>query len=178
MNMQTTHGLKLKACLNDLSARHQYEQAMLLDVLDTIVQDIHALNRSYTMAVKNNQLRLYVEEVRQVHQKWITLLQDLVNAHVTADTIDPLIEKMQRYAEQLIKIPEAKIEPLTNEAQDTEMPAETVESVVSAPSDAHPVAAEKAPQATAEYHFPAAEKSATQAPLPYAPDAGKLPHAS
>lgn len=114
MNMQTTQGLKLKACLNDLNARHQYEQAMLLEVLDTIVQDIHNLNRLYTIALKKEQLRLYTEETRQVHQKWINMLQELVSAQVSNDTIDYLIDKMQQYAEQLIKMPTATIEPVSS----------------------------------------------------------------
>ncbi len=149
MNMQTTQGLKLKACLNDLSARHQYEQAMLLDVLDTIVQDIHALNRKYAQAIKTNQLRIYVEDVRQVHQKWINMLQELVNAQVTSDTIDYLIEKMQQYAEQLIKMPAATIEPVSA----------TSEKPVTAEENA---TAMEQPNTETEYSFPVLQKSSSR----------------
>ncbi|SIN75702.1 hypothetical protein SAMN05443662_0483 [Sulfurivirga caldicuralii] len=166
MNMQTTQGLKLKACLNDLNARHQYEQAMLLEVLDTIVQDIHSLNRLYTVALKKEQLRLYIEETRQVHQKWINMLQELVSAQVSNDTIDYLIDKMQQYAEQLIKMPTATIEPVSS-LEDNR--GEEEENAASVQTDAT--------QPGKEYAFPVLQSKYTPSTSTLEAEAAKIAHA-
>jgi len=96
---------KLKTCIEELDHTQQHEQALLLDTLDAIVNDIQRLNRDYHAALRTQRFREHVERMRDTHQRWITLLQRLIRARIHPSATDRIIETMHNAVQQLIERP-------------------------------------------------------------------------
>lgn len=95
---------KVQSCLDYLDKRLEETSLQTIQIAETILEDIRALNLEYNEAVKSNQLHEYLTQLRTTQIQWMHQLQDIILEQTNRDLSGQVIQVLNNFTNKLNKV--------------------------------------------------------------------------
>lgn len=88
-------------CLSYIDRRLERTSSQTLQIAEMMIEDIKTLTISYPMALKQNNLRQHMENVRVAQMKWVNQLHDIILDQSNHALSSQMIQSIQTFMDTL-----------------------------------------------------------------------------
>lgn len=88
-------------CLSYIDRRLERTSSQTLQIAEMMIEDIKTLTISYPMALKQNNLRQHMENVRVAQMKWVNQLHDIILDQSDHALSSQMIQSIQTFMDTL-----------------------------------------------------------------------------
>lgn len=88
-------------CLSYIDRRLEKTSSQTLQIAEMMIEDIKTLTISYPMALKQNNLRQHMENVRVAQMKWVNQLHEIILDQSDHELSSQMIQSIQTFMDTL-----------------------------------------------------------------------------